>query len=143
MTVAVKAVTTKTTFDSRKYGRLLTRTQPVVIKTEAEYDRIDAEIGRLLKKGYQRLTAEERALLELLTRLIENYDAEYETFSRTEPHEILQTLLEQNDLTATDLLPIFKSRGYASEVLNGKRAVSKRIAKALGERFSVSANLFL
>ncbi|MEP7338134.1 MAG: hypothetical protein ABI977_10355 [Acidobacteriota bacterium] len=43
----------------------------------------------------------------------------------------------------TDLLPIFKSRGYISEVLSGKRAISKRIAKALGERFPVSAELFI
>ena len=152
MTAAVKNLAVKNvvvkhasaqSFDARKYGRLLTISQPVVIKTEAEYDRIDAEIGRLLKKGHERLAAEERALLELLTRLIEDYDAEYEAFPRTAPHEILQTLLEQNDLTPTDLLPIFKSRGYVSEVLNGKRAVSKRIAKALGERFAVSANLFL
>jgi HTH-type transcriptional regulator/antitoxin HigA len=51
--------------------------------------------------------------------------------------------MEQNDLTQADLLPIFKSRGYISEVLSGKRAVSKRIAKALGKRFSVSAELFI
>jgi antitoxin component HigA of HigAB toxin-antitoxin module len=51
--------------------------------------------------------------------------------------------MEQNELTQTDLLPVFKSRGYISEVLSGKRAISKRIAKALGERFSVSAELFI
>lgn len=142
MTVAVSTAS-RQSFDTRKYGRLLTRTQPVVIKTEADYDRIDVEIGRLLKKGHERLAAEERALLELLTRLIEDYDAEHENFPRSAPHEILQFLLAQNDLKPADLIPIFKSRGYVSEVLNGKRAVSKRLAKALGERFSVSANLFL
>lgn len=50
---------------------------------------------------------------------------------------------KENDLAQTDLLPIFKSRGYISEVLSGKRAISKRIAKALGARFSVSAELFI
>ncbi len=55
----------------------------------------------------------------------------------------LRALIEQNDLTQSDLLPIFKSRGYISDVLSGKRAISKRIAKALGERFSVSAELFI
>ena len=34
-----------------------TRTQPVSIKTAADYDRIDAEIGGLLKKGHERLAA--------------------------------------------------------------------------------------
>ncbi len=96
----------------------------------------------MLAEKRPRVSRCQRALLELLTRLIEDYDAEYETFPRRAPHEILQFLLAQNDLKPADLIPIFKSRGYVSEVLNGKRAVSKRLAKALGERFAVSANLF-
>ncbi|MGH9766820.1 MAG: helix-turn-helix domain-containing protein [Blastocatellia bacterium] len=137
MTVAVENL------DSRKYGRLLARVLPVVIQTEQEYDRIDAEIGRLLKKGHRDLSPEERALLELMTKLIEDYDAQNFAFPKSQPHEILRALMDQNELTQTDLLPIFKSRGYISEVLSGKRAISKRIAKALGARFSVSAELFI
>ncbi len=137
MTVAVKKL------DSRKYGRLLSRVLPVVIQTEREYDRVDAEIRRLLKKGQRNLSPEEHALLELLTKLIEDYGAQHFSFPKSQPHEILRTLMEQNELTQTDLLPVFKSRGYISEVLSGKRAISKRIAKALGERFSVSAELFI
>lgn len=137
MTVAVKKL------DARKYGRLLARIRPVVIQTEQEYDRIDAEIGRLLKKGARNLSSEERALLELLTRLIEDYDTQHLSFPVSQPHERLRALLEQNNLTQADLLPIFKSRGYISEVLSGKRAISKRMAKALGERFSVSAESFI
>ncbi len=137
MTVAVEHL------DSRKYGRLLARVLPVVIQTEQEYDRIDAEIGRLLKKGHRNLSLEELALLELMTKLIEDYDTQNYSFPKSQPHEALRALMTQNDLTQTDLLPIFKSRGYISEVLSGKRAISKRIAKALGERFSVSAELFI
>jgi HTH-type transcriptional regulator/antitoxin HigA len=137
MTVAVKKL------DSRKYGRLLARVLPIIIQSEEEYDRIDAEIGRLLKKGHRNLSPEENALLELMTKLIEDYDAQHYSIPKGEPHEALRALMEQNDLTQADLLPIFKSRGYISEVLSGKRAVSKRIAKALGKRFSVSAELFI
>jgi HTH-type transcriptional regulator / antitoxin HigA len=137
MTVAVRKL------DARKYGRLLLRVLPVVIQTEEEYDRIDAEVGNLLKKGHNKLAPEERALFELLTKLIEDYDAQHYSFPQSQPHERLRALMEHNELTQADLLPIFKSRGYISEVLNGKRAISKRIAKALGERFSVSADLFI
>jgi hypothetical protein len=55
MTVAVRTAS-RQKFNSRKYGRWLTRTQPVVIKTAAEYNRLDAEIGRWLKKGHARLS---------------------------------------------------------------------------------------
>lgn len=107
------------------------------------YDRIDAEIGHLLKKGYRNLSPEEHALLELMTKLIEDYDDQHYSFPKSQSHELLRALMEQNGLSQADLLPIFKSRGYISEVLSGKRAISKRIAKALGARFSVSAELFI
>lgn len=137
MTVAVEKP------DPRKYGRLLARILPVVIQNEEEYDRIDSEIARLLAKGHRNLSAEEQALLELLTKLIEDYDTQHFPAPQNLPHERLRALMEHNDLTQADLLPIFKSRGYISEVLSGKRAISKRIAKALSERFSVSAELFI
>jgi hypothetical protein len=38
---------------------------------------------------------------------------------------------------------IFESRGRVSEVVNGKRAISKAQAKALGEFFKVSPELFI
>ena len=38
-------------FDRRKYGRLLARTLPTVIGSEAEYKRAVTEIERLVRKG--------------------------------------------------------------------------------------------
>ena len=51
--------------------------------------------------------------------------------------------MEQNDLRQSDLLAIFGSRGYISDVVNGKRAISKAHAKALGKMFHVSPDLFI
>jgi HTH-type transcriptional regulator/antitoxin HigA len=51
--------------------------------------------------------------------------------------------MEQWSLKQADLLPIFKSRGYVSDVINAKRAISKAHAKRLAEFFRVSANLFI
>lgn len=42
-----------------------------------------------------------------------------------------------------DLVPVFGSRGRVSEVINGKRAISKAQARALGEFFKVSPDLFI
>jgi HTH-type transcriptional regulator/antitoxin HigA len=41
------------------------------------------------------------------------------------------------------LLDVFGSRGIASEVVNGKRAISKAQAKKLAALFHVPADLFL
>ncbi|MGH9832301.1 MAG: helix-turn-helix domain-containing protein [Blastocatellia bacterium] len=135
--------TVKKKVDLQKYARLVARAAPMVIETEEEYQRADAEIGRLLKKGYDKLAVEEKRLLALLSRLIEDY--EDRTFSVPEgrPHETLKFLLEQNDLRQSDLARLFGSRGRVSEVINGKRAISKAQAKALGGFFKVSPELFI
>jgi len=61
-------------FDLRKYSRLVSKVAPLVIETKEEFERADTEVGRLLKKGYENLSVEEKRLLALLSRLIEDYE---------------------------------------------------------------------
>jgi HTH-type transcriptional regulator/antitoxin HigA len=129
-------------FDERKYGRLLARTVPSVIRNDAECRRAEAEIAKLLRKGAN-LTPEEERLLDLLSALVERYEDETEDFPASPPHRILQFLMEQNDLQQVDLVKIFGSSGRVSEVVNGKRGISKTQAKTLGEFFKVSPELFI
>src|SRR5262249_48516795 len=53
-------------------------------------------------------------------------------------YRTLQFLMEQNGLRQAHLVSIFGSRGRVSEVVNGKRVISKAQAKAMGEFFKVS-----
>lgn len=146
MTATVKAEArksrTRKQIDQRKYGRLLAQTVPAVIRTEAECRRAESEIAKLLRKGDQ-LTPEEDRLLDLLSALVERYEDETEDFPSSPPHRILQFLMEQNVLQQVDLVKIFGSSGRVSEVVNGKRAISKAQAKALGTFFKVSPELFI
>jgi HTH-type transcriptional regulator / antitoxin HigA len=133
----------KQKFDLRKYSRLVSKVAPLVIETKKEFERADAEIGRLLRKGYDNLSVEERRLLALLSRLIEDYEDQTFLVPDRLPYRTLQFLMEQNDLRQADLVSIFGSRGRVSEVVNGKRVISKTQAKALGEFFKVSPELFI
>ena len=101
-----------------------------------------AEVEKLMDKGEHR-TAEEDAALDLMVRLIKDYQEEHHPLPDPSPHEMLVYLMEQRNLKQADLLPIFKSRGYASDVINAKRAISKVHAKQLAGFFKVSANLFI
>ena len=67
-------------------------------------------IGRLLKKGYDNLPPEERSLLALPSRLIEDYEDQTFPAASRPPHRTLQFLTEQNDLRQADLVSIFGSR---------------------------------
>ncbi|HYL72857.1 MAG TPA: hypothetical protein VEU96_01575 [Bryobacteraceae bacterium] len=128
--------------DNRKYARVLARVLPRVIATDREHERMLAEVEKLMDKGDHR-TAEEDAALDLTVRLIKDYEDEHHPLPDPSPHDMLVYMMEQRGLKQADLVPIFKSRGYVSDVINAKRAISKAHAKQLAAFFKVSANLFI
>ena len=128
--------------DDKKYARVLARVLPRVITTDEEHERMLTEVEKLMDKGGHRSTEEDIAL-DLMVRLIQDYEAAHHPLPKPSPHEMLVYLMEQRGLRQANLLPVFKSRGYASDVINGKRAISKAHARRLGEFFQVSADVFL
>ncbi len=131
--------------DKTKYGLLLMETLPSVISSEEELERLTEQVDRLMTKGIKQgeLNPEEEKLLELLTILIETYEDEHYPMPEVAPNEILKFLMEENDYKQSDLLHIFGSSGIASEVVNGKRSISKAQAKKLAKFFKVSVELFI
>jgi HTH-type transcriptional regulator/antitoxin HigA len=128
--------------DPKRYGRLLARKLPAVIRTEEENERLTAELEELDRR-HDEVSAEEREYAELLTVLIEAFeDANYALAGST-PDSRLRSLMEEHGLRQRDLLDVFGSRGIASEVVSGKRAISKAQAKKLAGIFHVPADLFL
>ena len=127
--------------DPRKYGRLLARTLPVVIETEEENKRMLAEVSKLMDK--EELSPEESKLFYLMVRLIEDFEERNYQISASTPQGILRELMDARGLKSSDLLPVLGSKGVASEVIRGKRSISKAQAKALGTFFHVSAELFI
>jgi HTH-type transcriptional regulator/antitoxin HigA len=113
-----------------------------VITTTGEHGRILAEVEKLMDRGEHR-AAEEDAALDLMVRLIKDDEEEHYPLPDPTPHEMLVFLMEQRSLKQADRLPIFKSRGYVSDVVNGKRAISKVDAKQLADFFKVSASVFI
>ena len=125
-----------------RYRRLLSRTMPVVIETEEENERMLAIVEKLMDKG-ESLSPEEDKLLKLLARLIEDFEKRYYQPRDATPLEVLQHLMESRDIKQTHLWELFGSKGIASEVLSGKRGISKTHARALADYFHVTADLFI
>jgi HTH-type transcriptional regulator / antitoxin HigA len=125
----------------REYAELLVAIQPKVIETEAENEFYLAEVTKLMRIGESISPAQER-LLRLLVNLIESFESQHYQIKSATPLEILTELVDDRGLKQKDLLPVFGSQGVASEVLNGKRGISKAQAKALGEFFKVSPSIF-
>jgi HTH-type transcriptional regulator/antitoxin HigA len=126
----------------KHYAKLLARTLPAVIESEQEYERLFREFDSLWKRQHE-LPPEEDKLLSLLVLLIEDYEERHHSLDASTPHSRLRHLMEARGLAQKDIWRLLGSRGVASEVINGKRAISKSQAKRLAEFFHVTPDLFL
>ncbi len=127
-------------FDATRYRRLVARAMPVIVETEAENDRLLAIVEKMMNRD---LSVEEERLFKLLVKLIEDFESRHYPMGEVAPHEMLRFLMEQRDLRQRDITHLFGSSGIASEVINGKRAISKTQAKKLAEFFHVSVEVFV
>jgi len=128
--------------DERRYQKLLGKSMPVLIRTEEEYDRLLRAMEALMDKPEEQIAEEEGRLLELLAMVIEEYEDRVHPLPKTTPHKMLAHLLEERGMKPSDLLAVLpKSR--ISEILHGKRGISKSQAKQLAELFRVPVELFL
>jgi HTH-type transcriptional regulator/antitoxin HigA len=130
------------TLDREEYIKLLAETLPRVIDGVQEYKRLLNEVEKLMDLG-ENLTAEQVEVLQLLVTVIEQYEKKHYQLKAATPHDVLHELILARDLKQKDLVEIFGSKGITSEVINGKRGISKSQAKALGTFFHVSPALFL
>lgn len=130
------------TFDSKIYGKLLSDVLPGKIDSDEEYQRIEEIFDKLISK--ENLSPEENRLFLLLADLLENYDKDFmDDIPAATPRETLAYLIKENGLRQADLVGIFPSQSLVSEVLNGKREITKTQAKALSERFKLRIEAFI
>ena len=129
-----------TTAAGREYARLLGAVRPRVPHSREENERLLAEVEKLMKKGEKRLTPAEDALLDTLFAVIQEYERGRYRRIKSTPAEMLTFLMKENNLDSADL-PLPASR--LSEILSGKREVSRQQAKSLAAFFRVSPALFI
>ena len=133
--------TTTIDINEKTYGQLLRRTLPHVIRTDEELARLTDELASLDER--ENPTHEEQELAKLLTVLIEEYEARRFPIRKASPRQALEHLMEARSLRQKDLWKLFGSKGIASEVVRGKRSISKTHAKKLAAFFHVSVELFI
>ena len=120
----------------------MAKTLPTVIETEAQNRRLLKVAKSLIDKGDD-ITPEEIELAKLVGHLIQEFEQRFYKPQNATPREVLIELMTSNNLKQTDIVHIFGSKGITSEVVNGKRDISKANAKALGKFFHVPADVFL
>lgn len=130
------------TYNKKIYGQLLIDVLPASIDSDEEYNRIEKIFNDLWNKN--KPSPEEERLFNLLADLLEDYGrksvGEIPPFT---PRQLLAFLMKENNLKQTDMTEIFGTQSVVSEVLNGKREITKMQAKALAERFAIKVEAFI
>ncbi|HYU11678.1 MAG TPA: helix-turn-helix domain-containing protein [Stellaceae bacterium] len=110
------------------------------IRNDADYRAALNEIERLweAKPG----TAEGDRV-EVLSILVEIYEASYHPIPAPDPIAAIEFMMEQKGLTRRDLEPAIGSRGRVSEILNRKRPLTLPMVRALSALLHIPAEVLV
>src|SRR3990172_2167970 len=126
-----------------RFTELVALLPPHVIRDEGDYDNVIEFMDKLLARP--KLTKGQTEFFETWTLLIGAYEDEHHAIDTSEYRGLsaLKYLLEQNDMTASDLGVLLGNRSLGSKILRGERELSKTHLRILADRFKVDAGLFL
>lgn len=106
------------------------------IHSEADHDAALAEIERLF---HAEPGTDDGDKVEVLVALVETYERRIYSTPHVPPLEVLKFMMEQNDRTQSDLSRLLGSRSRASEILNGKRALTLDQIRLLAREWHIPA----
>ena len=112
------------------------------IDTPEEYEQIVDLINTIIDEIGQDETHPLAEVLDYLGDLVKAYEDMHVVIPPAPPEEVLEFLMEEHHLTRGDLSDCVPPNRL-SEILSGKRTISKTVAKKLAQRFHVHADVFL
>ncbi len=112
-----------------------------IIKTDSQYYKYCDMLEALIDSNKKTKAIKDE--IELLSLLVETYDAEHNTFEDADPIQILKSLMKDHDMKAVYLAKLLNvSEGLVSDMLNYKKGLSKETIRILSERFKLRHEAF-
>jgi HTH-type transcriptional regulator / antitoxin HigA len=143
MTAALKLSPAAFRKISAAWSQLREHAEIGVIRSGKDYRRMVSLLDGVIDQAGSDEDHRLAGLAELLGDLIERYEEKQVHIPDAEPKAVLDFLMKENGLRQADLAGEIGSQGVVSEILNGKRVINARQAKALAARFGVSPAVFL
>jgi HTH-type transcriptional regulator / antitoxin HigA len=112
------------------------------IRTRQDYEDALAAIGDMVDLNPAPGSAEADRL-EVLTLLLQDYEAKHFPLRPADPLVAIRFRMEQQGLLPRDLVPYLGSRSKASEVLSGKRELTLSMIRALHQGLGIPAEALL
>ena len=111
------------------------------IKTKADHEAALAKIEQLWDAAPGSADAD---TLEVLAVLVDAYENEHVDIPPPDPIDAILFRMEQRGIARTDLQEVLGvSRGRLSEVLSGKRSLSKAMIRRLVEQLDIPAEILI
>lgn len=127
-------------FDRGEYVRLLEQLPPIKIRTAQQADAIERQVDALMAKP--RLSAAERAYVDLLSDLLADWEDANVDIPDLHGVALVRALMEEHGLRQKDLVGVFATESVVSEVLAGRRDLTRRHIEDLARFFKVSPAAF-
>ena len=116
--------------------------EPKIVKTQDQYKVYLAEVERLAAEDPAPGTPDGDRL-ELLAKLVADYEEQRFKFARPTPVEAIRFRMEEKGLKQKDLAPILGGKNRVSETLSQKRPLTLPMVRALSERLGISPELLI
>jgi HTH-type transcriptional regulator/antitoxin HigA len=116
--------------------------EPKIIKSAEEHRRMLAEVERLAREDPEP-GSPEGARLELLAKLVEDYEKSTFVFRKPDPIEAIQFRMEQQGLRQKDIADLLGGKNRASEVLARKRPLTLPMIRSLYEKLEIPPALLI
>jgi len=113
-----------------------------IIKTEQDYKEALKLLEELMGRDPNPDSAEGEQL-NLLTTLIQDYEAKAFPETLPDPIEAIKFRMEQVGLKPADLIPYIGSRSRVSEILSGKRQLTLDMIRALETGLGIPAEVLI
>ena len=144
MSTAKTRVSKGRTRDVSRYMNLLRQFPLRPIRTKQEYIAATKAMEKLALRGEDDLNRDEMDYLDVLSNLVEAYDAKHcpEPDDGT-PLDRLKALLEESGMRTADLGRLLGNSGLASQIMLGRRQLSKTHIRILSRHFKLDTDYFL
>lgn len=116
--------------------------EPRIIKTNEQYRRYLAEAAKLAVRDPE-ARSKEGGRLELLAKLIEDFEKVRYNFRKPDPVEAIVFRMEQQGLRQKDIADLLGGKNRASEVLSRKRPLTLTMIRAVYEKLDIPAELLI
>ena len=125
------------------YKSLLTWAQPELV-TDKNYERLCAKLEKLMTLGGTNPKGAVGRMVDLLSRLLSDYEADTLVRAAVSGRELLKHIIESRGETRSDFARAMDVRPQViSNILNGHRDISKKLSLQLGAALKMQPGAFL